>query len=195
LLILINSLIFATHFDKEVKALTQYDIDIYGLKDKQYVFDFESGSEFFEELEQSLIEKGHFKTHLKLDKSATMMLLDFDIVGQVELTCDRSLDVFEEPIEIHERLILKFGDHEEQLADNIEMIRQEAVRVNVANYIYEYIALTLPMKKLHPRFRTDEDDKEEESILIYQTPTETPDDDEITENSTWAALLKLKGKE
>jgi uncharacterized metal-binding protein YceD (DUF177 family) len=194
--ILINNLNFAAHFDRDVKALTQYDIDIYGLKDKQYVYDFESGSEFFEELEQDLIENGRFKTHLTLDKSATMMILIFHIVGAVELVCDRSLEVFEEPIDIHERLILKFDDHDEQLADDIELIRHEAVRINIATYIFEYIALTLPMKKLHPRFRTDDDNgDEEEGILIYQTPEETEPESSEDEDPRWAALRKLKGKE
>lgn len=178
-----------------MKALTQYDIDIYGLKEKQYVYDFESGSEFFEELEQDLIKKGRFKTHLVLDKSATMMILNFHIVGKVELVCDRSLEVFEEPLDIKERLILKYGDHDEQLADDIELIRQEAVRINVASYIFEYIALALPMKKLHPRFRTDEEEEDEiESILIYQTPEETKPDSLEDEDPRWAALRKLKGE-
>jgi uncharacterized metal-binding protein YceD (DUF177 family) len=195
--ILINNLNFAAHFDRDVKALTQYDIDIYGLKDKQYVYDFESGSEFFEELEQDLIENGRFKTHLTLDKSATMMILNFHIVGAVELVCDRSLEVFEEPIDIQERLILKFDDHDEQLADDIELIRHEAVRINIANYIFEFIALTLPMKKLHPRFRTEETngDEEQEGILIYQTPEETQPESSEDEDPRWAALRKLKGKE
>ncbi|MFN8344860.1 MAG: DUF177 domain-containing protein [Spirosomataceae bacterium] len=179
-----------------MKALSQYDIDIYGLKDKQYVYDFESGSEFFQELEQDLIKNGRFKTRLVLDKSATMMILDFHINGAVELVCDRSLEVFEEPIDIRERLILKYGDHNEELADNIELIRHEAVRINVANYIYEYMALALPMKKLHPRFRTDEEneDDEEESILIYQTPEDTAADAPEEEDPRWAALRKLKGQ-
>lgn len=182
-----------------MKALTQYDIDIYGLKDKQYVYDFESGAEFFEELEQDLIEKGHFKTHLTLDKSATMMILSFHIVGSVELMCDRSLEVFEEPLDIKERLILKYGDHDEQLADDIELIRSEAVRINIANHIFEYIALALPMKKLHPRFRTEneenDDEEEVESILIYQTSEETQSDSIENEDPRWAALRKLKGEE
>ncbi|MEZ4900477.1 MAG: DUF177 domain-containing protein [Spirosomataceae bacterium] len=144
-----------------------------------------------------MIEKGYFKTHLKIDKSATMMLLDFDIEGHVELICDRSLDIFEEPIAIQERLILKFGDHDEQLADNIELIRQDAIRINVASYIFEYIALALPMKKLHPRFRTNEEEinEKEESVLIYQTSIEPDISASDEENTTWAALLKLKGKE
>lgn len=180
-----------------MKALTQYDIDIYGLKEKQYAYDFESRSELFEELEQELIENGHFKTHLTLDKSATMLILNFHIVGNVELVCDRSLEIFEEPLDIQERLILKYGDHNEQLSDEIELIRQDTVRINVASHIFEYIALALPMKKLHPRFRTDEeemeDEEEIEGILVYQTPEdETPEEPE-EEDPRWAALKKLKG--
>lgn len=180
-----------------MKALTQYDIDIYGLKEKQYVYDFESRSEFFEELEQELIENGHFKTHLTLDKSATMLILNFHIVGNVELVCDRSLETFEEPLDIQERLILKYGDHNEQLSDEIELIRQDTVRINVASHIFEYIALALPMKKLHPRFRTDEEELEDEDeiegVLVYQTPEEETPEEPEEEDPRWAALKKLKG--
>ena len=180
-----------------MKALTQYDIDIYGLKEKQYVYDFESRSEFFEELEQELIENGHFKTHLTLDKSATMLILNFHIVGNVELVCDRSLETFEEPLDIQERLILKYGDHNEQLSDEIYLIRQDTVRINVASHIFEYIALALPMKKLHPRFRTDEEELEDEDeiegILVYQTPEEETPEEPEEEDPRWAALKKLKG--
>ena len=49
-----------------------------------------------------------------------MMVLMFDIAGTVELTCDRSLDVFDEPIHIQEKLILKFGEKAEILSDDIE---------------------------------------------------------------------------
>ncbi|WP_041343025.1 YceD family protein [Runella slithyformis] len=184
-----------------MKALTQYDIGIYGLKDKQYVYNFESGPEFFRELEQDLIENGHFKTHLTIDKSATMLILTFSIEGVVELVCDRSLELFEEPIDLTEKLILKFGDHDEILAEDIELIRHETVRINVAQYIFDFIALSLPMKKLHPRFRTDDEEgDEDEGLLVYQSGDEaestqenSSDDGEV--DPRWAALQKLKGKE
>ncbi len=200
--ILINTTNFAAHFDREVKALTQYDIDIYGLKDKQYVYDFESGSEFFEELEQDLISSGHFKTHLTLDKSATMLILNFDIQGEVGLVCDRSLEDFDESIDLKERLILKYSDHDEELGDEIELIRHETVRINVARYIFDYIALALPMKKLHPRFRSDETDDEyeedEDGILVYQSQDEDTESDDTESEEVdprWEALQKLKGKQ
>jgi uncharacterized metal-binding protein YceD (DUF177 family) len=180
-----------------VKELIQYDIDIYGLKDKQYVYDFESGNAFFEELEQDLVAKGHFKTHLVIDKSSTMLMLKFHIAGQVELTCDRSLELFDEPFDLTERLILKFGDHNEALSDEIELIRQDTPRINVARHIFDFIALALPMKKLHPRFRNDDLEDDEENLLVYQSSDNEQEDvaDQAPQNADprWEALRKLKG--
>jgi len=194
----INNRNFAAHFEEEVKELNQYDIDIYGLKEKQYDYDFESGSTFFKHLEQELIEDGYFKVHLTIDKSSTMLMLHFHIVGSIQLVCDRSLETFEEPIDIKERLILKYSDHDEELSEEIQLIRQDTTRINVAEYVFEFIALTIPMKKLHPRFRTDDDEDfdEDEGFLVYQSSDE--DDTEKTNNEDidprWAALSKLKGK-
>lgn len=173
------------------KALNQYDIDIYGLKDKQYAYDFESGNEFFEALPQELVQKGHFKTHLLIDKSSTMLILTFHIKGNVVLTCDRSLDDFEEPVEITEKLILKYSDHSEVLDDDIELIKHDTPRINIAQSVYEFIALSLPFKKLHPRFRADEND---EDTLVYKTEESNQKIDNIEQNidPRWAALKNLK---
>ena len=179
-----------------MKELSKYNIDIYGLEDKQYDYDMESGDAFFEELEQDLIERGSFKTHVVLDKSATMLQLHFHTVGRVELVCDRSLDPFEEPVVSDERLILKFGDRNEELTDEIEIISRNTNRINVARYVFEFIALSLPVKKIHPDLRSSvEEGSEEEGILVYSSATQ--DESEGDENEKidprWEALKKLKG--
>lgn len=181
-----------------MKELSKYNIDIYGLEDKQYVYEFESGDAFFEETEQDLIMQGHFKSRVALDKSATMIQLNFHIEGSVTLTCDRSLELFDEPFVSDERLILKFGDHDEELTEEIEIIGRNTNRVNVAKYIFEYIALSLPVKKIHPDLRDeDEDDDDEESVLVYSSDAPAEDEDQPDEPSgdpRWDALKKLKGE-
>ena len=129
-----------------MKELSKYNIDIYGLEDKQYDYDMESGDAFFEELEQDLVEHGHFKTHVVLTKSATMIQLHFHTEGTVELLCDRTLEPFEEPIDSSDRIILKLGDHNEELTDEIEIINRNTNRINLARYIFDFIALSLPVK-------------------------------------------------
>ncbi|OZI06315.1 hypothetical protein BWI93_21135 [Siphonobacter sp. BAB-5385] len=177
------------------KELRQYDIDILQLENKHYDFHFEGGNEFFAALDQNLISKGAFKAKVGLDKSSTMLQLSFDIAGSYELICDRSLDPFEEPFQTKEKQILKFGDKAEQLSDEIEIIPWETATVNIARFLFDFIGLTVPMKKLHPRFRTAESDEEDEEataeILVYSSAK--PDENAEPEvDPRWEALKKLK---
>ncbi|WP_025762804.1 YceD family protein [Dyadobacter tibetensis] len=184
-----------------MKELSKYNIDIYGLEDKQYVYEMESGDAFFEELEQDLIESGQFKTRIVMVKSSTMLQFTFHMEGTVGLICDRSLEPFEEAFESEERLILKFGDRDEELSDEIVLINRNTNRVNVARYIFEFIALALPYKKIHPDHRQDDDNTEfsqedDEVILVYSSERAVPGADQEDAEAIdprWAALKKLKG--
>ena len=174
--------------------LRAYDIHIVGLDNKRYEYDFTSDKSFFAALEQELIPTGSVQTHLVLEKSETMIRLEFHIVGTVEQTCDRSLDEYDEPVDTQQTMLLKFGDHNEELSDEIELIERNTTTINVARYIFEFISLSLPMKRLHPRFRDEEDtDDDENGKLIYRSSTETNDnaDDQSDVDPRWAALRKL----
>ncbi len=177
-----------------MNPLREYDINIVGLENKRYEYDFESGDAFFAALEQELIRKGYVQTRVVLDKSETMIRLDFHIVGTVEQICDRSLDEYDEPIDTQQMMLLKFGDHNEELSDEIELIERNTATINVARYIFEFISLSLPMKRLHPRFR-DEDDQDDESEvkLIYSSgpAADNESDDQTEMDPRWAALRKL----
>ncbi|MCE7043550.1 DUF177 domain-containing protein [Dyadobacter sp. CY312] len=184
-----------------VKELSKYNIDIYGLEDKLYDYDMESGDAFFEELEQDIIESGHFKTHVELTKSATMIQLHFHTEGTVGLVCDRSLEPYEEPFISDDKIILKFGEQNQELTDEIEIINRNTNRINIARYIFEFIALSLPVKKIHPSLRTDEDDNfsedEDEVVLVYSSEAPEDEEGESTDEKIdprWEALKKLKGE-
>ena len=177
-----------------MNVLRAYDINIVGLDKKRYEYDFTSDDTFFAALEQELIKKGNVQTHVILDKSETMIRLDFHIVGTVEQICDRSLDEYDEPVDTQQSMLLKFGDHNEELSDEIELIERNTATINVARYIFEFISLSLPMKHLHPRFRDEDDeDDEQNGKLIYRSGPETEEgsDDQSDIDPRWAALRKL----
>ncbi|MFD2938197.1 YceD family protein [Spirosoma flavum] len=178
-----------------MNPLRAYDIHIVGLDTKRYEYDFTSDNTFFVALEQELIKAGNVQTHLVLEKSETMIRLEFHIVGEVEQICDRSLDEYNEPVDTQQTMLLKFGDHNEELSDEIELIERNTSTINVARYIFEFISLSLPMKRLHPRFR-DEDDQEDDDQngkLIYRSgeTTNNDADDQTNIDPRWAALRKL----
>ncbi len=181
------------------KVLSKYDIHIHGLEEKSYEYDFEGSDEFFREFEQDLIESGSFRVAVLLDKTISTIRLTIHITGTIKLICDRSLEEFDEPLSITEKYIYKYGDRREVISDEIEIIPFGTPKINISQHIFDFISLSVPMKKLHPRFRNETGNEEEDGILIYSDQSEVQDEEknqqEESTDPRWAALLKLKNKE
>jgi uncharacterized metal-binding protein YceD (DUF177 family) len=176
-----------------LKSLKKYIFSIAQLENKAYNLEIDGSDEFFKHFELESVNKGNFNALINLNKSETMIHLDFEISGVLNLICDRSLENFDFPFTTKESLILKFGDHDEDLADGIRLINRNAQSIDFSQEIYELITLTIPMKKLHPRFLDSLGDENEEGILVYST--EKPETNTKTENAIdprWAALQNLK---
>ena len=137
-------------------VLNTFKIDIFRLENKQYLHEFEGNNDFFKALDQELIQKGNFKATVALNKNETMIQMMYNIVGSVELTCDRSLDLFDFPVDITQKMILKFSDHNEEITEELMLIDRNTQYINVAQDIFDFIGLQIPIKKLHPRFTKDE---------------------------------------
>ena len=137
-------------------VLNTFKIDIFRLENKQYMHEFEGNDDFFEALDQDLIKKGHFKATVVLNKNETMIQMIYKISGSVELTCDRSLDLFDFPVDVNQKMILKFSDHNEEITEELMLIDRNSQYINVAQDIFDFIGLQIPIKKLHPRFEKDE---------------------------------------
>lgn len=177
-----------------MKEQNKFAVEIYQLKNKQYSFDYEIDNSFFAGIENSLIQKGKLQVRLELVKSEQMLQLTFLVHGVVELMCDRSLEPFDFPIEVKDKIIYKFGDEEKEIADDMYMIKKETLFIDISHPLYELIAVTIPYKKLHPRFRIEESGDDKEVELIYQSDKspiiEEPTEDNI--DPRWKELLKLR---
>ena len=53
-------------------------------------------------------------------------------------------------------MILKFSDHNEEITEELMLIDRNTQYINVAQDIFDFIGLQIPIKKLHPRFTQDE---------------------------------------
>ena len=181
--------------NKIVSELREYDIDILRLANRRHEYTFESDDAFFAQFPGSLVKHGKVRTNLLLDKSETMLQLQFSIAGTVELICDRTLEPFEHPLEVAEKLILKFGENRETLTDELEIIPRDAQRINVAQFIYEFVGLALPMKKIHPRLRDEKYPETAEGLLVYTSGGESEAEDETdgpAADPRWEALRRLQ---
>lgn len=183
-----------------MKFLKSFDIDIIRLKDGEHVFPFEIDSRFFSSFEGNhLVQEGKLKAEITLKKQAGVIEAWFVITGEVLLTCDRTLEEFNEPLNIRERILYKYGSEEKELNEEIYLITNDTAQINVAQLIYEFIILALPAKRLHPRFRDEIEDEDEEVTghLVYSSAEEIEDEEESEpeDNPLWEQLKKLKNKE
>lgn len=175
----------------------QFEIEIFKLSNKKHAYEFEIDSKFFDMFEGNFINKGNLKTYLELEKTPTMLLADFKIEGSLELTCDRSLDSFDHEVNIISNLIFKYGEEYEEISDEIVIIPADTQKLDISQYIYEFIGLSIPMKKLHPRF-CDEDIDSDVGSMVFSTEKDEskvskPEETEES-NDIWAKLKNLKNK-
>jgi uncharacterized metal-binding protein YceD (DUF177 family) len=166
-----------------MSALKAFNISIARLADKRYPYRFEVDERFFATFPESPVKKGNLAADLDMDKSATMLQLHFRLEGEVELICDRSLEPFDFKVKKKENLILKFGDEPGELTDEIEIIARDTQEINVAQYLYEFIVLAIPMKKIHPRFAKEKYIENEEGLLIYSSENQIDKSDEEDKNA------------
>ncbi|NQZ75917.1 MAG: DUF177 domain-containing protein [Ekhidna sp.] len=169
-----------------MKDLRAYKIEIFGLSNKTHEFEFFFDNDFFPHFENSLVSKGKGTCNITLTKSDSMITLDTSISGSIELECDRSLELFDFPISTKREIIYKYGYEEKELSEDVFVILKSEQEINIAKFLYELISLEVPMKKLHPKFESEEENDE----LIFSSNVEQKDDQVI--DPRWEALKKLK---
>ena len=164
-------------------------MNIVGLSQRAHQFDFEFGDEFFEHYGKSLLESGQFIAIVTLDKRETLIESHFKIKGVAKLICDRSLEPFDYPMDIDRMIMFKYGEEEKELSEEIVLITRNQQSLDLGQYMYELICVTIPMKRLHPKFQSD-DLEESEIQLVYSSPVDEKDEDAI--DPRWEKLKKLK---
>lgn len=177
-----------------MKALKQFSIPFTGLKLGKHQFDFEIDKSFFDAFEYSLVKDGALKVELELDKQETMLLLNFQIKGTIQLNCDKCLSEFAQSIEIKERQIVKFAEDELE-SDDLEIIvlnRKES-EIDVSEMIYEFINVAIPyINNCEQAGNNQKCDPEMLATLEKLASGHVEKEDEQNDDPRWEALKKLK---
>ena len=111
-----------------------------------YAYDIDN--QFFTDIDAPQIQKGKLKVQLTVKKSIGVFVLDFHTEGVVSVPCDRCLDDMDIPVDTDNSLKVKLGEEDSEDDEFITVNEMDGF-INVAWYIYEFIALSLPMKHVH----------------------------------------------
>ncbi|WKN32938.1 DUF177 domain-containing protein [Porifericola rhodea] len=180
-----------------MKNLAHFDIDIYKLANKQYKYQYQIDKSFFDNFENSLVKTGKLNAEVTFDKQENLITVIFDIKGEIELECDRSLEKFDYPISIHEKVLYQYGEEEQELSDEIIIITANTQKINVAQNIYEFIGLSVPMRKVHPRYAEEEDPLVDGEIIFSSSTAKDSEEKKDEKNDDnvdprWNVLKNLK---
>lgn len=171
----------------EGKDFKDFVINIYSLTNKVHEYRFSISEGFFDMFEQSIIEGGKGSCDLKITRTETVMTFDFSLNASVQLICDLSLKSFDYPINVEKSILVKFGEEDAELSEEVIVIQKDKQQINVADYIYQFILLEVPMKKLHPDY--DDSDRPD---LVFVSEAEGPKEEEKEEiDPRWEALKNL----
>lgn len=138
-----------------LKKLKKFDISIVKPNDTEEEFVYELDESFFKLFENNLLEKGTVIVKVKVDKKPTLIQVLFTLEGVVELTCDRSLEKFDYPINIRKKVVFKLGYENKELREDVYIINQNESTINIAQHMHDFLNLSIPMKKLHPKFQEE----------------------------------------
>ncbi len=152
-----------------------YKIDLKNLSSGVHQFEYSLENKFFIDIDGTEVQKGKVKVFLTLKRSSIMFDMNFQLNGIVWVPCDRCLDDMELPIETENRLVVKFGKEYAEESEEIVVIPEAEGAINLAWFLYEFIALAVPMKHIHPPGKCN---KSMSSKLKKHTAKSTDDDDE-----------------
>ncbi len=163
-------------------------INIANLTEGQHKFEFAPGSE---ELKLGDLECKDLKLEVEINKTGSQLVLDCEITGIFVLSCDRCLEVYEQPFENSFAIAYKhdFTGEKENTDDNIKFISPKTVFVDITDEVRDYICLAVPMKAVP----LDKDGICEYCGKNFENFLYPEKEKEI--NPVWEKLVKLKTKE
>lgn len=111
-------------------------------------YEFALDNQFFVDLDGPEVQKGKLTVELNVKNTSGVFLLEFQTDGFVIVPCDRCLDEMELPVSSSDKLKVKLGSTFAEEGE-IVVVPEEDGYINVAWFIYEFIALNIPMKHVH----------------------------------------------
>ena len=152
--------------------------------------EFDIDNDFFKEFEESHLDNGNFKVLIELDKKSDHSIMIFDVDGYTKTSCDRCLENIELPMYGEYKLLFKHSDEGEN-TDEIVYIHPETSILNLAEYVYEFILLSMPIIKAYD-CENDEKPPCNFQVLDKLGLTEQDDSEDNSVKGVWNSLKDLK---
>ena len=170
-----------------MEKLDSYKVDLKGMSEGTVSYNWHVEDDFFSAVQGPEIQQGQLDVALRVKRTADAYELVFQLEGTVKVLCDRCLDWMDCPICAEHVLRAKLGD---EFADDGDLIvvPAEDGTLNVTWNIYEFAALDIPLRHVHP------DGECSQQMTAALDSLASAEDEEKPIDPRWAALKSLKEK-
>ena len=135
---------------KEKEYFKQFDIGFGNLSFGKHSLSVEVNNTFFEKFEIEDITGADVQVLIELERKETLVILHFDIQGNLYSICDLCLEEISIPVADNRKLILKIVSQPCQSDDeDIVFIKENTHSYNIEQVIFEYIYDLIPMRRVH----------------------------------------------
>jgi DUF177 domain-containing protein len=133
-----------------MKPLKEFIIPFVGLKIGEHCFEYKIDNKFFNFFEYEEFNDSNVNVKVLLNKKSTFLELHFKVLGEINVNCDLTNEPYNQEIDNSFDLVVKFGAEYNDDNEDILIISQSEYEINIAQYIYELIVLSMPAKRIHP---------------------------------------------
>lgn len=176
-----------------------YDIAFVGLKPGVHEFNYEVTDKFFEAFNEQDFKNCKANIKLMLDKKSSFMLLKFEIGGQLDVDCDRCNNNI--PLQLWDEfnITVKMVDEPDVMNDqeddpDVYYIGRQESHINIENWIYEFINLSIPMHKTCGYENANGPMCNEEALKMLNK-LDAENEKEEKANPLWKGLEKFKNSD
>ena len=186
---------------------TAYKLPLKSLAAGTYDYEYHLGKQFFTDMESADIHDADLDVKLAVTHKRDIYRLDFTITGTITLICDRCLDDLIMPVDTTYSIAVKYGEDYNDEADDLLIIPESDNFLNVAYMLYDTVALTIPIKHVHPMgkcnrqmsamlrkhraHRPGDEDAELEDTLIDEMESMDTDRADTPTDPRWDGLKDL----
>ena len=131
----------------------EFEIPFVGLKPGVHEYSYLITDKFFETFQEQDFTGVNAQVKVTFDKKSSFMLLKFEVGGNLVVNCDRCGNDL--PLELWDefRITVKMVEEPELMNEQEEdpdvyYINRGESHLDVANWIYEFINLSIPMQKV-----------------------------------------------
>lgn len=136
----------------------EHEIAFVGLKPGIHEFNYQVDEKFFANYTQAEGDPMGFTNceasiKLTLEKNTSFMMLKFEVGGSVNVICDRCGNTLPMDLWDEFNMVVKQVENPEEMNANEEdpdifYISRTESHINVADWIYEFVSLSIPMQRM-----------------------------------------------